>query len=136
LAVIDASVYVALISAHEKDHARSWAWFEQVRAGQEPIAAPVILLAEVASAVSRGVGDPELALRVVQQLAQSQVVDLVSVTRELAEQAAAIAAEHRVRGCDAVYIALAARRGDCLVTLDRQQLERGSAAADVQEPPL
>jgi len=37
MAVIDASVYVALINAHDKDHARSWAWFEQAKAEQESI---------------------------------------------------------------------------------------------------
>jgi predicted nucleic acid-binding protein len=28
-----------------------------------------------------------------------------------------IAAEHRIRGCDAVYVALADQLGDCLITL-------------------
>jgi len=134
MAVIDASAYVALISTREKDHASSWAWFEQAQAAHEPIAAPVILLAEVAAALSRGTGDSVLAQRVVQQLKQSGVIDLIPVTLSLAERAAIIAADHRVRGCDAVYIALADQLSDCLVTLDRQQLERGAAIVTVREP--
>jgi hypothetical protein len=43
MAVIDASLYVALINAHESDHAPSWAWFQQVQSAQDPIVAPVIL---------------------------------------------------------------------------------------------
>jgi predicted nucleic acid-binding protein len=52
----------------------------------------------------------------------------------MAEQAASVAAEHRIRGCDAVYIALADQLDDVLVTLDRQQLERGAAVVAVREP--
>jgi predicted nucleic acid-binding protein len=134
VAVLDASVYIALINAHEKDHARSWIWFEQVQKAQEPIVAPVILLAEVAAALSRGLGDAALAHRVVQQLRQSEIIELVPVTLTLAQQAAALAAGHRIRGCDAVYVAMADQLGDCLVTLDRQQLERGAAIVDTREP--
>jgi len=134
MAVLDASVYVALVNAHEKDHARSWAWFERTQAAGEPIVAPVILLAEVAAALSRGLGDLELAHRVVEQLKGSAAIELLSVTRPMAERAADIAAEHRIRGCDAVYVALADQLDDCLVTLDRQQLERSTAIVTTQRP--
>jgi len=131
---MDASVYVALINAHEKDHTTSWAWFEQAKAAREPIVAPVILLAEVAAALSRGIGDSVLAHRAVRQLAHSGLIELVPVTLAMAERAAAIAADQRIRGCDAIYVALADRLGDCLVTLDRRQLERGAAIVSAREP--
>lgn len=134
MAVIDASVYVALINAHENDHTTSWAWFEQAKAAREPIVAPVILLAEVAAALSRGIGDLALAHRAVRQLEHSGLIELVPVTLALAKRAAAIAADHRIRGCDAVYVALAGQLGDCLVTLDRQRLDRGAAIVSVREP--
>jgi predicted nucleic acid-binding protein len=134
MAVIDASIYVALVNAHEREHASSWAWFEQARAAEESVVAPVILLAEVAAALSRGMGDPTLAQRVVQQLARSEVIELIPITMAMAEQAAVIAAEHRIRGCDAVYVALADQLSDTLVTLDRQQLERGAALVTVRAP--
>lgn len=133
MAVIDASVYMALINAHEKDHTTSWAWFEQAKAARESIVAPVILLAEVATALSRGVGDL-LAHRVVGQLEHSGLIELVPVTLAMAERAAAIAADHRIRGCDAIYVALADQLGDCLVTLDRQQIERSAAIVSAREP--
>ena len=134
MAVIDASVYIALVNAHEREHASSWAWFEQTQKAGESILAPVFLLPEVAAALSRGVGDPALAQRVLRQLAQSELIQLIPVTTVMTEQAASIAAEHRIRGCDAVYVALADQLGDVLVTLDRQQLERGAAVVAVREP--
>ena len=134
MAVIDASVYVALMNAREAAHASSWAWFERTQAAQESVVAPVIMLAEVAAALSRGTGDPRLALRVVQQIRHSGAVDLMPVTPSLGDRAAHIAADHRIRGCDAVYIALALQLGDCLVTLDRQQLDRGAAIVTTRKP--
>ena len=134
MAVIDASVYIALINAREENHASSWAWFEQTKRAQEPIVAPVILLAEVSAALTRGVEGKALAHRVVQQLKRSEAVELVPVTLAMAEQAAIIAADYRIRGCDAVYVALADQLGDPLVTLDRQQLECGAAIVVTRQP--
>lgn len=134
MAVIDASVYIALINTHEREHASSWAWFEQAKAAGERIAAPVVLLAEVAAALSRGVGDAALAHRVVEQLGHSGAVDLQPVTRAMAERAAAIAADYRISGCDALYVASADQLDDCLITLDRQQLERAAAVVVAREP--
>ncbi|MCK4832964.1 MAG: type II toxin-antitoxin system VapC family toxin [Anaerolineales bacterium] len=122
--VIDASVYIALTNAREKEHASSWAWFEGARLAQESLAAPSILLAEVAAALSRGVGDPALARRVVRDLRESGLIELVPVTLSTAELAAILAADHRIRGCDAVYVALAQQRNAALITLDGQQRER------------
>ena len=134
MAVIDASVCVALMNAREAAHASSWAWFEQTQAAQESVVAPVIMLAEVAAALRRGTGGPRLALRVEQQVRHSGVVDLMPVTLSLGDRAALIAADHRIWGCDAVYIALALQLGDCLVTLDRQQLDRGAAIVTTRKP--
>ena len=134
MAVIDASVAVALVNSHEQEHGSSWAWLEQARATGESVTAPAILLAEVAAALTRGMGDPALARRVVQQLVRAELVELVPVTLIMAQQAAAIAAEHRIRGCDAIYVALAEQLGGQLVTLDRQQLQRGEAVVRVRVP--
>jgi predicted nucleic acid-binding protein len=134
MAVIDASVYVALMNEGEDAHARSWAWWVRTVSEGDPIVAPTILLAEVSAALSRGTGNAALARRVVTQLVRSELVDLIAVTRTLGEQAAAIAADYTIRGCDAVYVALAAQAEQCLVTLDRQQLDRAGAMVEVREP--
>ena len=132
--VIDASVYVALINAQEEAHTRCWTWFEGAQATREAIVAPAILLPEVAAAISRGVGNKELALKVVEQLKGAGVIELFPVTQPVAEQAAQVASEHRIRGCDAVYVALAAQLADELITLDRQQLEQANSIVEVRKP--
>jgi predicted nucleic acid-binding protein len=107
---------------------------ERAKGDREAIIAPVILMAEVAAALSRGAGDPALAHRVVQQLQHGRVIHLVAVTLPLAERAAAIAADYQIRGCDSVYVALADQLDDCLVTLDQQQLKRCAAIVEAREP--
>ncbi len=134
MAVVDASVYVALINAHEDAHAESWAWLREVYAGGEEIAAPVILVTEVAAAISRGLDEPALAWRAVQQILSRNVVELVPVATPMAERAADIAIDHRIRGADALYVALAEHRRDELITLDRQQLERGAVVITTRRP--
>jgi predicted nucleic acid-binding protein len=134
MAVIDASVYIALINAHESYHVSSWGWFQQAQAAGESLAAPVILVAEIAAGLSRGLGNSALAHQAVRQLFQAQLIDLIPVTPILAERAAAIAADHQVRGCDAVYLALAEQLNDYLVTLDQQQFERGSMIVTTRKP--
>ena len=68
MTIIDASVYISLVNAHEERHVSSWVWFQSAASRKEGIYAPVILLAEVAAALSHGVGDVELAHRIVEQL--------------------------------------------------------------------
>ncbi len=53
--VIDASLYVSLINVSEEQHESSCVWYEYVQSKQEPLVAPVIILAEVAAALSRGI---------------------------------------------------------------------------------
>lgn len=65
---------------------------------------------------------------------ESSFVGLLPVTRALAVRASEIAANQRIRGCDAVYVALADWLGAPLVTLDNQQLERGRAVVSTLRP--
>ncbi|MCI0576106.1 MAG: type II toxin-antitoxin system VapC family toxin [Chloroflexi bacterium] len=132
--VIDASVYLALINDSEAEHGRAWEWFKTARRNGETIFAPSLLLAEVAGAISRGLANPILARRTVQQLLDDRLIKLAPVANTLAQRAALIAADHRVCGCDAVYLALAEQLAEPLVTLDRQQLERGAAVTPTRQP--
>jgi len=132
--VLDASVYVALVNAEEAAHAESFTWFRHMVEEGAIITAPCIILTEVAAALSRGLNDPALALQVVENLKQSKIITLMPVSQSLAELAAMIAAQHRIRGCDAIYVALAQQTGDDLVTLDQQQLARGAAIVHTHPP--
>jgi len=134
MAVIDASVYIAWINAQEPEHASSWAWLEAARAAREPLVAPVILLAEIAAALSRGMENERLAQQAAEQLEHGGLVELIPVTLALAARAAKIAANHRIRGCDSIYVALAEQRGERLVTLDQQQLQRAAEVVRTLHP--
>lgn len=134
MAVVDASVYVAALNPGEPGFAESRAWLAQATAENEPLRAPAILLAEVAAAIRRGTNDVNLAQQGHTQLREAGLIHLVPVTIALAERAAIIAADHSIRGCDAVYIAVAEETGEDLVTLDQQQLERGGAVVSARRP--
>ena len=53
---------------------------------------------------------------------------LVPLDAVLARQAVDVAAAHRLRGSDAVYVAVALRFGGVLATLDREQHDRAASA--------
>jgi predicted nucleic acid-binding protein len=134
MAIIDASVYVASINQQEEFHERSITWLRGAIAAKTPLVAPAIFLAEVAAAIGRGQDDVALARRAVALLRSSRLIHLHPVSIALAESAGRIAAERQVRGCDAVYIALAQQLNQPLVTLDRQQARRSSSMIQVIEP--
>jgi predicted nucleic acid-binding protein len=59
---------------------------------------------------------------------------MVALDEGLARQAAAFAAQHKLRGADAVYLASAALFAAELVTLDREQLKCGAAIVQTLTP--
>ena len=132
--VVDASVCVALFNSNEPGHEASRLWIADAGEQEEPIVSPVILLAEVASALGRGLGNEELAREAVSLLRSKLLLELFPVPEALAARAAEIAAELRLRGCDAIYVGLARQLDMELVTLDRQQLERGAAVIPTRNP--
>ena len=132
--VLDASVCVALFHAADPGHLASRRWLAQRQGEDEPIVSPVLLLAEVAAALGRGLGDADLARDAVRLLRGPYLIELFPVTETLAARAAEIAAEQKIRGCDAIYVALARQLEMELVTQDRQQLERGAAVVATRMP--
>ncbi|HEX9943481.1 MAG TPA: type II toxin-antitoxin system VapC family toxin [Thermoanaerobaculia bacterium] len=132
--VLDASVCVALFNSEEPGHDASRRWLQEAEGDDDPVVSPVILLAEVASALGRGLGEEELARQAVALLRTKRLVEFFPVTETLAARAAEIAAEQRIRGCDAIYVALAKQLQMELITFDRHQLERGAAVVMTRRP--
>ena len=127
MVVIDASVLVADIRPEEPHHAEARTFLQRAASEGWAIYLPAldsIVLPEIAAAISRGTGDPILARRFVAAVQRIPHYDILPVLRDLSELAADLAAEYRIRGCDAVYVALAQQHGATLITLDRQQRER------------
>jgi len=88
------------------------------------VATPLLALSEVAGAIARQTNDSKLAEKISVFLHAQPWVQFVPLTDALATEAATAAARQRLRGADAVYVALAAQRTLTLVTLDREMLER------------
>ena len=122
--VIDASVHVADARPQEPHHAEARALLAQIATQSRILYLPVILLAEVAAGISRGTGQPTLAQRLIATLRRVPHFQFVPVDDTLGRLAAQLAARQQLRGCDAVYVALAQQRDAVLITLDRQQQER------------
>ncbi len=131
---IDASVFVNAFSPKEAGSDRSVEYLNQLRQAGMPVIAPALLLPEIAASISRKQGNPDLALQLTEDVRRLPSLTLVDVDESLANLAAEVAAEHRLRGSDAVYAAVALRFGTELVTLDREQLDRLPKVISVRTP--
>lgn len=132
--VVDASVVVSRLVTHDLNYEASRRWLTRHVAGGGLVIAPTLLLPEVAGAVSRRTGGPRLAQRAVEAVLRLPGLRLITVDDTLARTAATLAGRLRVRGADAVYIAVAVNLGLPLVTWDIEQRDRGARVVEVQTP--
>lgn len=132
--VIDASVLIADLSPAEPHHRPSRSLLELTEERDDPIIAPEIAVVELASGLARGTGNAALALHAARLLRRREGLRFVVVDVDLANLAAEIASEGRIRGCDAVYLAVADRLRLPLVSLDRLQTERAPNRIETLSP--
>ena len=131
---IDASVFVNAFNPHEEGHAESLQMLAAIQERGDPVIVPALLLSEIASAVARATDDSVGARQYADATAILPHLTIVTLTVPLARHADALAAAHRLRGADAVYLAVARRYGTTLVSRDEEQRTRGSAIATCQTP--
>jgi len=122
--VIDASVWVAAFLAHDAHHRDAAVLLRRLVEEGITVTTPLLALSEVAGAIARQTDDSKLAEKIAVFLHAQAWIQFVPLTDDLATAAATSAAQQRLRGADAVYVALAAQRTLTLVTLDREMLER------------
>ena len=122
--VIDASVHVADARPGEPYHLEARALMERIASQSQAVQLPTIVLAEVAAAISRGTGRPDLARRMTAALRRVPQFQFAPVDDALGDLAAELSARYQIRGCDAVYVALAQQHAATLITLDDQQRRR------------
>ncbi len=132
--VVDASVWVSRLVPQDAHHGASRRWLEARGAAGDLLVAPVLLLAEVAGAVARRTGAPELGHRAVEGLLRFPNLRLVSLDRRLGREMGRLAADLRLRGADAAYVAVAAHLGLPLVTWDQEQALRAASHIPVRTP--
>jgi len=131
---VDASVFVNAFNPHEDGHDGSLAFLAAIHNQGDPVIVPTLLLIEVASAVARATNDAEGAQAYAESIAALPSVSVIALTTALARQAASLAASHRLRGADAVYVAVARRYGTTIVSRDREQRTRGAAVVACRAP--
>lgn len=122
--VIDASVWVAAFLAHDAHHAESAGFLRKLVEDGVPAVAPLLVLPEVAGAVGRQTASAVLADKAVAFLRAQPWLKFAPLNDSLATMAALLAAQQRLRGADAIYVALAVHEDVILVTFDREMLKR------------
>jgi len=122
--VIDASVWLSFLIQQDVNHAATKPWLTQVLLSKTPIAAPILLLAEVGGAMSRRLGSPDMGEKAVNRLLSIPTLHLVDMDHTLGITTSQIAARYRLRGADAYYVAVAAQLNVPLVSWDREHIER------------
>jgi predicted nucleic acid-binding protein len=127
-------VFVNAFNLHERGHAESLSLLTRAHDQGAPIILPTLALVEIASAIARATNDETAAAEFAQAVEGLPEVTLIPLTPAVARNAAELAATYRLRSADAVYAAVARRYATTLVTRDRQQHERASAAVECVTP--
>lgn len=132
--IVDASVWVSYFMQTEETHSASRDWVSQQTDAGTPILGPSHVLAEISGAVSRRTGREELGRVSSTVISRLPDFQLIPIDRELADVSASVAAGMKLRGADAVYVALALLMNSPLVTWDKEQLTRGAPIIETLSP--
>lgn len=134
MTVTDASVWVSRFLNDDAFHAASLRWLTEMIADERAVVAPASMLAEVAGAIARRTGKTQMGYEVVQRIRRVPSLQLVAIDPDLGNYAAEIASSYRLRGADAMYVAVAHRLQLPLVSWDREQLERAASLIRTSSP--
>jgi predicted nucleic acid-binding protein len=132
--VIDASIWVSRLVPQDVHFEDSRRWLEGQISGDAVLVEPILLLSEVAGAISRRTGRIELGQRAIRQLLRFPRLRITPMDRRLGLEAAELAAKLQLRGADAAYVAVASRLKIPLFTWDVEQQERASGLISVHSP--
>jgi predicted nucleic acid-binding protein len=132
--VVDANVWVSGLLPADVHHQASRRWLEGAIGAGEVLAVPTLVFPEVAGAIRRRSGDAHLSAEAVQSILRVPDLRIVSVDRDLGDDAARIANDLAIRGADAVYVAVARRLQLPLVTFDEEVRLRARAIVPTLSP--
>lgn len=131
---IDANVFISAASRSDVFHADSDLFLRRVRRAGLPLHCPSLLLPEMASGIIRPTGNVIAAQVALLSVETFPGMDFVPLTEARAQAAVQMSLTCRLRGADAVYVAVAQEFGTTLVTWDAELLARGVQAAPVLNP--
>ncbi|MCC7290586.1 MAG: PIN domain-containing protein [Phycisphaerales bacterium] len=131
---IDASVWVNADSPAEAHSETSRTFLNRIAESGDTVILPTLLRVEVAGAISRVRKDRALGFEYSRALAALPFVRWIALDAPVAIHASALAAEHGLRGADAVYAAVAVIHGCTLISLDHEHLTRLTPILKVWSP--
>jgi predicted nucleic acid-binding protein len=131
---LDASVVVAANRAAEPHHAASRQLLDAALHQAARFFCPTLLIPECAAAISRATRETVEAAGLVEDTRRMAHMRLISLDETLAVRGAEIAMNCRIRGADAVYVAVAELFGTTLITWDGEILERAPAVVPTMTP--
>lgn len=132
--IADASVLVAAAIHTQPGHQYAIALLKRCTSSGMTLIEPAIVIPEIVGAMARLTGRPGLARQLMAAYRRRSDFTAVPVDAALSDRAGTIAALQRVKGCDAIYLALARELALPLVTLDREQRERAPEDVEVLTP--
>jgi predicted nucleic acid-binding protein len=131
--LLDASVWIAAADFEDTYHAAARSLVLDLR---RPLGALDLTLYEIANVVGVVKGQDEIATRICRTLLKRSEGKLARVDEALAEQAVALAAEHRLTAYDAAYVAAAHKYSWTLVSIDMKDLVEPGLASTPDDPDL
>jgi predicted nucleic acid-binding protein len=132
--VIDTSVWISGLLPADPNHHIAVNWIDQYVQSGGILIGPTLLVIETAAGISRVSGQPILARRAASQLYGSPFFRIVPLDQKLVDETADTAADFRLRGADAVFVALARIEAIPLVTFDHEQLTRPASIIATVRP--
>ena len=131
---IDANVFVAARVKTRSTHTDSDQFLSRLALNAIRIYCPALVLPEAAAAVVRVTGRVSLTNAALRQIINFPSLTLVDLTADRARSAADVAIACRLRGADAICVAVAQEYGTTLITWDQELLTRGTAAVTIMTP--
>ena len=131
---IDANVFVSARVRTEVNYSASALFLDRVAFKAVQVCCPTLVLPETAAAVTRATNRLRLAELAVAQIEAFPNLSLEELTADRAHRSVDAAAARRLRGPDAVCVAVAQEYGTALITWDQEMLTRGAAAVAVMTP--
>ena len=131
---IDASVFVNAISPDEDGSDESAEFISRLKQEGIVFIQPTLFIPEVVASIARKQDSTDIALEILHDFKKFPNLTLIRLDDDFADFASEVAANHRLRGSDAVYAAVALRFGTELITLDKEQLDRLPKVLSVHSP--
>lgn len=127
LVVVDTSVWISWLLPTDLNHASAHNWISRYVHAGGLLLSPSMLVIETASGISRATNQSAVGAQAARQIYTLSFVQVAPLDQNLVNETADIAATYKLRGADAIFVALAKREAVPLVSFDHEQLTRPTA---------